>query len=71
MSVNLPLLAPIHPAGREPLPPGLTEDDRPVLLQQKKVESYMTMAAESCLFKSALSGGAGTPHLYSSWTGVF
>ncbi|KAG8708537.1 Mitochondrial import inner membrane translocase subunit tim22 [Ceratobasidium sp. 394] len=50
---------PIFPAGKEPLPPGLTEDDRPALEQQKKMEKFMRMASESCPFKTVLSGGVG------------
>jgi len=55
----LPLVAPLHPAGMEPLPPGMTDIDRAALAQQKTIEKYMSMGAESCVFKSALSGGAG------------
>ncbi|KAG8697559.1 Mitochondrial import inner membrane translocase subunit tim22, partial [Ceratobasidium sp. 395] len=51
---------PIFPAGKEPLPPGLTEEDRPALEQQKKVERFMRMASESCAFKTVLSGGIET-----------
>ncbi|KAB5592772.1 Import inner membrane translocase subunit tim22 [Ceratobasidium theobromae] len=51
---------PIYQPGKEPLPPGLTEDDRPQLMQQRKMENWMRMASESCAFKSALSGGIGT-----------
>jgi import inner membrane translocase subunit TIM22 len=50
---------PIYQPGKEPLPPGLTEEDRPALMQQKKVENWMRMASESCAFKTVLSGGAG------------
>lgn len=50
---------PIYQPGKEPLPPGLTEEDRPQLMQQKKVENWMRMASESCAFKTVLSGGAG------------
>ncbi|KAG8704474.1 Mitochondrial import inner membrane translocase subunit tim22 [Ceratobasidium sp. 395] len=50
---------PIFPAGKEPMPPGLTEEDRPALEQQKKMEKFMRMASESCAFKTVLSGGIG------------
>ncbi|KAF8608122.1 Tim17-domain-containing protein [Ceratobasidium sp. AG-I] len=50
---------PIYPLGKEPLPPGLTEEDRPALMQQRKVENWMRMASESCAFKTVLSGGVG------------
>lgn len=54
-----PLVAPVFPAGREPLPAGLTEDDRPALDQQQKMQLYMTMAGESCIFKSGMAGAMG------------
>ncbi|CAE6486439.1 unnamed protein product [Rhizoctonia solani] len=50
---------PLYQPGKEPLPPGLTEEDRPALVQQKKVENWMKMASESCAFKTVLSGGVG------------
>jgi hypothetical protein len=60
MSTPLPqCLVPIYPPGKEPLPPGLTEADRPQLLQAKKWESYMAMGMESCVTKTILAGGAG------------
>lgn len=55
-----PLIAPIFPAGAEPLPPGWTEEDRTVMAQQKKMENYMAMGMESCLVKSGMSGAMGT-----------
>ena len=54
-----PLVAPIFPTGREPLPPGLTEDDRPALDQQRKFQEYMSMGAESCIFKCGMAGVMG------------
>ncbi|KDQ20077.1 hypothetical protein BOTBODRAFT_386289 [Botryobasidium botryosum FD-172 SS1] len=59
MSGQFPLLVPLHPAGSGPLPPGISELDRPAYEQQKKMERFMGMAMESCIVKSALSGGAG------------
>jgi hypothetical protein len=56
---TLPGLAPIFLPGQEPLPPGFTDDDRQALAQQHKMERYMTMGQESCVFKAVLSGGAG------------
>ncbi|KAG8689017.1 Mitochondrial import inner membrane translocase subunit tim22 [Ceratobasidium sp. 423] len=50
---------PIYQPGKEPLPPGLTEEDRAALMQQKKVEDWMRMGSESCAFKTVISGGAG------------
>lgn len=51
-----------YPAGKEPLPPGFTEEDRPQYVQMKKWEGYTQMASESCAFKTVLAGGAGKHH---------
>ncbi|KAI0790598.1 mitochondrial import inner membrane translocase subunit TIM22 [Abortiporus biennis] len=56
---NLPLVPPIFPAGKEPLPPGFTEEDRQNMLQQKKYQDYMTMGMESCLAKTVIAGVGG------------
>ena len=56
---SIPLVAPIFPAGREPLPPGFTEEDRANMLQAKKYQAWMTMGMESCLAKTAIAGGGG------------
>ena len=65
-----PLLAPVFPAGREPLPPGMTEEDRANMMQIKKYQDYMSAGMESCLGKTTLAGVFGTscflifaPHL--------
>jgi hypothetical protein len=58
---HLPLSVPIWAPGKEPLPPGLTESDRPFWEQNKKMERYMGMAMENCIAKSMLAGGAGEP----------
>jgi import inner membrane translocase subunit TIM22 len=55
-----PLLAPVFPAGREPLPPGMTEEDRANVLQIKKYQDYMSAGMESCLGKTTLAGVFGT-----------
>jgi len=54
-----PCQVPIYAVGKEPLPPGFTEEDRPQLLQAKKWEGYTAMAMESCVTKTVLAGGAG------------
>ena len=59
MSGQFPLLAPLFPAGREPLPPGMPESEREAFNKTKQMEKFMGMAMESCVVKSALSGGAG------------
>ena len=55
----LPLVAPVFPAGMEPLPPGMTEEDRANLLQAKKYQDYMAVGMESCLAKTAIAGVGG------------
>jgi hypothetical protein len=64
----LPLVAPVFPAGKEPLPPGMTEEDRANLLQAKKYQDYMTVGMESCFAKTAIAGIGGmfTHILYTS-----
>ena len=56
---SIPLVAPVFPAGKEPLPPGFTEEDRAQLLQAKKYQDYMTAGMESCLAKGIIAGGGG------------
>ena len=55
----LPLVAPVFPAGMEPLPPGMTEEDRANLLQAKKYQDFMAAGMESCLVKTAMAGVGG------------
>jgi hypothetical protein len=59
----LPLVAPVFPAGMEPLPPGMTEEDRANLLQAKKYQDYMAVGMESCLAKTTIAGVGGIPPL--------
>ena len=54
-----PPVTPVFPAGMEPLPPGMTEDDRKQLLEAKKYQDYMAMGMESCIAKVVMAGGAG------------
>jgi len=56
---NLPGAVPIWKPGKEPLPPGWNEEDRPMFEQQKKWEKLAGMAMESCAVKTVLAGGAG------------
>lgn len=56
---NLPLVPPLFPTGKEPLPPGFTEDDRQVMVQNKKMQNYMQMGMESCLTKTVMAAGMG------------
>ncbi|KAI0767081.1 Tim17-domain-containing protein [Fomes fomentarius] len=57
--MNLPLVAPVFPAGREPLPPGITEEERENFMQAKKYERWMTMGMESCVAKTVIAGVGG------------
>jgi import inner membrane translocase subunit TIM22 len=63
---HYPWLVPLFPAGQEPLPPGLSEEEIAMYEQTKKMTKYMTMAQESCVFKSGLSGVAGTFFLFQA-----
>jgi len=56
---SIPLVAPIFPAGREPLPPGFSEEEREQLLQAKKYQDLMTTGMESCAAKTVIAGGGG------------
>ena len=69
----LPLVAPVFPAGMEPLPPGMTEEDRANFLQTKKYQDLMAAGMESCLAKTTIAcvGGMhplGPRLLYGSLT---
>ncbi|TFK44915.1 Tim17/Tim22/Tim23/Pmp24 family-domain-containing protein [Crucibulum laeve] len=60
MSGNrFPGQVPIWAPGKEPLPPGLTEEDRAALDQQKKWENYAAMGMESCATKTVMAGTMG------------
>lgn len=56
---GLPLVPPLFPAGKEPLPPGFTEDDRQVMLQNRRMQNYMQMGMESCIAKTVMAAGMG------------
>jgi mitochondrial import inner membrane translocase subunit TIM22 len=61
----LPLVAPLFPAGKEPLPPGWTEEDRANMMQAKKYQQWMQTGMESCAAKTVIAGAGGTsliPH---------
>ncbi|KAH9889443.1 mitochondrial import inner membrane translocase subunit TIM22 [Cubamyces lactineus] len=57
--MSLPLVAPVFPAGKEPLPPGISDEEREAYLQAKKYQNYMTMGMESCVAKTIIAGGGG------------
>jgi len=59
MANQIPLLAPIYLPGREPLPPGITPDEREAFQQAQRWQKIMTTIPESCPFKVVLTGGAG------------
>ena len=53
------LLAPLFPKGKEPLPPGWTEEDRQNMMQAQKYQDWMQVGMESCVAKTAIAGGGG------------
>lgn len=59
MSARFPGLVPLWAPGKEPLPPGLSEEDREGFEKVKKWEGYTSMATESCVFKTGMAGVAG------------
>lgn len=54
-----PFGVPLYPAGHEPLPPGLTEEDRVAYNQQLQMTKYIQMGMESCVFKCGMAGAGG------------
>ncbi|CCL99247.1 uncharacterized protein FIBRA_01262 [Fibroporia radiculosa] len=56
---SIPLVAPVFPAGKEPLPPGVSEEERQNFLQAKKYQDYMSMGMESCVAKTVIAGAGG------------
>ena len=62
--MNLPMTAPIFPAGKEPLPPGITDEERDAYFQAKKYERWMSVGMESCVAKTVIAGGGGTCILF-------
>ena len=54
-----PLMAPVYVPGTEPLPPGMTEDDRAEVQKIAKWNKIANMSMESCPTKCLLSGAAG------------
>lgn len=56
--MTVPLFAP----GKEPLPPGWTEEDRAQLALQKKYQDFFAMGMESCAAKSVIAGVGGASY---------
>ncbi|KAJ1033066.1 hypothetical protein NDA16_000345 [Ustilago loliicola] len=54
-----PLMAPVYVPGTEPLPPGVTEEDRAEIAKIAKWNKIANMTMESCPTKCMLSGAAG------------
>lgn len=54
-----PCEVPIWAPGKEPLPPGFTEEDRAAMMQQQKYANYAAMAMESCAVKTVMAGTMG------------
>jgi import inner membrane translocase subunit TIM22 len=57
--IENPLLAPLFPIGKGPLPPGMTEEDRANMMQMKKYQDNMTAGMESCVVKTTVAGAFG------------
>ncbi|EKM81141.1 hypothetical protein AGABI1DRAFT_112833 [Agaricus bisporus var. burnettii JB137-S8] len=54
-----PCEIPIWAPGKEPLPPGFTEEDRTAMVQQQQYSKYASMAMESCAVKTVMAGTMG------------
>lgn len=59
MANKLPMVAPLYLPGQEPLPPGMTEEDREQMKQALKYQQYIISAMESCAGKAVISGVIG------------
>jgi len=59
MSATIPGLCPVFLPGKEPLPPGVTEDDRIRLTEIQRYSKMTSAVMESCPAKVVLSGAAG------------
>ncbi|KAF9031235.1 Tim17-domain-containing protein [Hymenopellis radicata] len=70
---RFPFSVPIYPVGKEPLPPGFTEDDREAWLQTRMFQNKTTMITESAPFRSAMAGvmGFGIGGFFSLMTTSF
>ena len=58
-AMNIPMVAPVFPAGKEPLPPDITEEERENYMQARKYQNWMTTGMESCVAKTVIAGGGG------------
>ena len=56
---GLPMVPPIFAKGKEPLPPGWTEEDRANMMEAKKYTDWMQMGMESCAAKTVIAGAGG------------
>lgn len=57
--MNSPWLTPVYVPGKEPLPPGVSEEERQQLHQLEYWSKFGAGAMESCPVKFAISGVAG------------
>ncbi|KIY72212.1 Tim17-domain-containing protein [Cylindrobasidium torrendii FP15055 ss-10] len=53
------LVAPLFPLGREPMPPGVTEEEREAYATAMKYQAKMSGVYESCAVKAAMAGVGG------------
>ncbi|TRM69060.1 Tim17/Tim22/Tim23/Pmp24 family-domain-containing protein [Schizophyllum amplum] len=59
LEIDPRLLPPYFMPGKEPLPPGYTEDDRQVMMEQQKMNRTIERVQESCAVKTVLAGAGG------------
>lgn len=66
-----PGTVPIYKPGTEPLPPGVTEDDRQAFEYQQKLQRFMQSGMENCVTKAAISAGAGNVQSHTTHLGSY
>lgn len=57
--MKLPLVAPMYAAGKEPLPPGVSESERAQLNEMMRWQKFGSETMESCPAKTVISGVLG------------
>ena len=59
LEIDPRVLPPYFLPGKEPLPPGFSEDDRAMMMEQQKMNRTMERVQESCAVKTVLAGVGG------------
>ncbi|KAH9942178.1 mitochondrial import inner membrane translocase subunit TIM22 [Epithele typhae] len=57
--MSMPLVAPVFPEGKAPLPPGVSEEERQAFFEAQKYQKWMTVGMESCVAKAVMGTAAG------------